>query len=106
MPTLCYKPHGLHTTHCDTNTPNLPATPLLRIRVLRDGGGKDHAKECSVAFSRMRLLGFIRHVCVWYPRPHEEQPATRGMDELSMDDHRAATFRTNSKLIWPGSNRL
>jgi hypothetical protein len=64
MPVSCDKPHGLHATHCDTNTPNLPATPLLRILVLRECGGKDDAKEHNVAFSRMRLLGFISPVCV------------------------------------------
>ena len=64
MSAFCDKPQGLHTTHCDTNTPNLPATPLLRILVLREGGGKDGTKEHNVAFSCVRLLGFARHVCV------------------------------------------
>ena len=30
--------------------------------MLREGGGVHGAKEHNVAFSRMRLLGFVRHV--------------------------------------------
>jgi hypothetical protein len=58
MPTFCDKPRGFHTTYCDTNMPDLPATPLLRILALREGGGKDHAKEHSVAFFTYALIRF------------------------------------------------
>ena len=67
MSAFCDKPQGLHTTHRDTNTLDLAATPLLRILVVRECGGEDDAKEHSVAFSRMRLLGFVGNILLLMP---------------------------------------